>query len=108
MADLTALAVFVVGLASMLYGSRLVAIALAAEPARPEAGAGAGAAAVKETSVMVEILQLAIMTCAVLALLAVVQPFLRLREGVAIALLTVAAIMIVLWHGARRLAAARA
>ena len=52
---------------------------------------------------MMEILQLAIMICAGLLLLAVLQPFLQIREGVAVVLLMGSAIA---WcRGARRLAA---
>ena len=54
---------------------------------------------------MMEILQLAIMVCAGLLLLAVLQPFLQIREGVAVVVLMVSAIALVLWRGARRLAA---
>jgi hypothetical protein len=58
-----------------------------------------------ERSVMMEILQLAIMICAGLLLLAVLQPFLQIREGVAIVVLMLSAVVVVLWRGARRLAA---
>ena len=57
---------------------------------------------------MMEILQLAIMICAGLLLLAVLQPFLQIREGVAVVLLMGSAIALVVWRGARRLAATRA
>jgi hypothetical protein len=54
---------------------------------------------------MMEILQLAIMICAGLLLLAVLQPFLQIREGVAIVVLMLSAVVVVLWRGARRLGA---
>ncbi len=54
---------------------------------------------------MMEVLQLAIMICAGLLLLAVLQPFLQIREGVAIVVLMLSAVVVVLWRGARRLAA---
>ena len=53
---------------------------------------------------MMEILQLAIMICVGLLLLAVLQPFLQIREGVAVVLLMASAIALVVWRGARRLA----
>jgi len=45
------------------------------------------------------------MICAGLLLLAVLQPFLQIRQGVAIVVLMMSAIVVVLWRGARRLAA---
>ena len=54
---------------------------------------------------MMEILQLAIMIGAGSLLLAVLQPFLQIREGVAIVVPMLSAIVVVLWRGARRLAA---
>jgi hypothetical protein len=56
---------------------------------------------------MIEILQLAIMVCTGLVLLAVLQPFLQIREGVAVVGLLACAIALVIWRGARRLAATR-
>jgi len=55
---------------------------------------------------MMEILQLAIMVCAGMLLLAVLQPFLQIREGVSVVMVMVCAIAFVLWRGARRLTAA--
>ena len=54
---------------------------------------------------MVEVLQLAIMVCAGLLLLALLQPFIQIREGVAVVMLIASAIALVIWRGARRLAA---
>ena len=56
---------------------------------------------------MMEILQLAIMVCAGLLLLAVLQPFLQIREGIAVVVLMASAIALVIWRGARRLAGVR-
>jgi len=58
-----------------------------------------------EKSLMVEVLQLAIMVCAGLLLLALLQPFIQIREGVAVVMLIASAIALVIWRGARRLAA---
>src|SRR6202035_70697 len=87
-ADMTALAVAAIGTAAMPFGARLLATRLAGH--RP---------AIRgstwhdwETSVMVEILQLAIMVCAGLLMLAVLQPFLQVREGVAIMILMASAV----------------
>jgi CPA2 family monovalent cation:H+ antiporter-2 len=103
-ADLLALAVVVVGTAAMLFGAHQLAARLANH--RP-AAAASGALHDWERSVMVEILQLAIMVCAGLLLLAVLQPFLQIREGVAVVTLMASAIALVIWRGARRLAASR-
>jgi CPA2 family monovalent cation:H+ antiporter-2 len=101
-ADLLALAVAVIGTAAMLFGARQLARRLA-EHRSPSAG---GTTLQDwERGVMMEILQLAIMVCAGLLLLAVLQPFLQIREGVAVVVLIVSAIALVLWRGARRLAA---
>ena len=101
-ADLLALAVAVIGMAAMLFGARQLAT-----KARGSSRAGAGGITLQdwERSVMMEILQLAIMVCAGLLLLAVLQPFLQIREGVAIVVLMASAIALVIWRGARRLAA---
>lgn len=102
-ADLLALGVVVIGTASMLFGARQLAIRLADH--RPTA---AGITLQDwERGVMVAILQLAIMVCAGLLLLAVLQPFLQIREGVAIVVLMGSAIALVIWRGTRRLAAIR-
>jgi hypothetical protein len=53
----------------------------------------------------VEILQLAIMVCAGLLMLAVLQPFLQVREGVAVIILMASAVALTIWRGVRRLAA---
>jgi monovalent cation:H+ antiporter-2, CPA2 family len=100
-ADLLALAVAVIGMAAMLFGARQLARRLA-DHRQP---AGAVTLQDWERSVMMEILQLAIMIGAGLLLLAVLQPFLQIREGVAIVVLMLSAIVVVLWRGARRLAA---
>ena len=100
-ADLLALAVAVIGMAAMLFGARQLARRLA-DHRQP---AGAVTLQDWERSVMMEILQLAIMIGAGLLLLAVLQPFLEIREGVAIVVLMLSAIVVVLWRGARRLAA---
>jgi monovalent cation:H+ antiporter-2, CPA2 family len=97
--DLMALAVAVIGTASMLFGARQLATRLAYRPT-----IRGGTLQDWERSVMVEILQLAIMVCAGLLLLAVLQPFLQLREGVAVVILLASAIVLVIWRGARRLA----
>jgi CPA2 family monovalent cation:H+ antiporter-2 len=101
-ADLLALAVAVIGMAAMLFGARQLARRLA-DHRQP---AGVVTLQDWERSVMMEILQLAIMICAGLLLLAVLQPFLQIREGVAVVVLMLSAIVLVLWRGARRLAAA--
>jgi monovalent cation:H+ antiporter-2, CPA2 family len=100
-ADLLALAVAVIGMAAMLFGTRRLATRLADH----RLPAARGTLQDWERSVMMEILQLAIMVCAGLLLLAVLQPFLQIREGVAVVVLMVSAIVLVLWRGARRLAA---
>ncbi len=100
-ADLLALAVAVIGMAAMLFGARQ----LAARLADHRLPAARGTLQDWERSVMMEILQLAIMICAGLLLLAVLQPFLQIRQGVAIVVLMMSAIVVVLWRGARRLAA---
>ena len=92
--------VAVVGMAAMLFGARLLAARLAGHRI-PSAQATLHD---WERSVMVEILQLAIMISAGLLLLAMLQPFLAIQEGVAIVALMMAAIIVVLWRGARRLA----
>lgn len=100
-ADLLALAVAVIGTAAMLFGARQLAARLT------DLRAHAAGATLQdwERGVMTEILQLAIMVCAGLLLLAVLQPFLQIREGVAILVLMAAAIALVIWRGASRLAA---
>ena len=101
--DLLALAVAVIGTAAMLFGARQ----LAARLADHRAPAARGTTLQDwERAVMMEILQLAIMVCAGLLLLAVLQPFLQIREGVAIVVLMGSAIALVIWRGARRLATA--
>ena len=100
-ADLLALAVAVIGMAAMLFGARQ----LAARLADHRLPAARGTLQDWERSVMMEILQLAIMICAGLLLLAVLQPFLQIRQGLAIVVLMMSAIVVVLWRGARRLAA---
>jgi CPA2 family monovalent cation:H+ antiporter-2 len=102
-ADLLALGVVVIGTAAMLFGARQLAIRLADH--RPTVAGGT--LQDWERSVMMEILQLAIMVCVGLLLLAVLQPFLQIREGVAIVVLIGSAIALVIWRGARRLAAPR-
>ncbi|MGA8057088.1 MAG: hypothetical protein WB999_02525, partial [Candidatus Binataceae bacterium] len=84
-----------------LFGARQ----LAARLADHRMPAGRGTLQDSERSVIMEILQLAIMICAGLLLLAVLQPFLQIRQGVAIVVLMMSAIVVVLWRGARRLAA---
>lgn len=100
-AELMALAVVVIGTAAMLFGARQLAMRLAEH--RPPIGS----ANVQqwETGVMVELLQLAIMVCAGLLLLAVLQPFLHIREGVTVVVLMASAVALVVWRSARRLAA---
>jgi hypothetical protein len=93
--------VAVIGMAGMLFGARQLAGRLA-DHRQP---AGAVTLQDRERSVMMEILQLAIMICTGLLLLAVLQPFLQIREGVGIIALMLSAIVVVLWRGARRLAA---
>jgi CPA2 family monovalent cation:H+ antiporter-2 len=100
-ADLLALAVAVIGMAAMMFGARQLARRLADH----RVPAGEFTLQDWERSVMMEILQLAIMICAGLLLLAVLQPFLQIREGVAIVVLMLSAVVVVLWRGARRLAA---
>jgi monovalent cation:H+ antiporter-2, CPA2 family len=100
-ADLLALAVTVIGMAAMMFGARQLARRLADH----RVPAGGFTLQDWERSVMMEILQLAIMICAGLLLLAVLQPFLQIREGVAIVVLMLSAVVVVLWRGARRLAA---
>lgn len=104
-ADLLALAVVVIGTAAMLFGAHQLAARLANY--RPATAAN-GTLHDWERGIMVEILQLAIMVCAGLLLLAVLQPFLQIREGVAVVALMASAIALVIWRGARRLAATRA
>jgi K+:H+ antiporter len=101
-ADLVALGVAVIGTAAMLFGARRLAARLADH--RVPAAHGATLQD-WERSVMMEILQLAIMICAGLLLLALLQPFLQIREGVAVIVLMASAIAVVTWRGARRLAA---
>ena len=100
--DLLGIALAVVGMATMLLGARLLAARLASH-CSPSAHATLQD---WERSVMVEILQLAIMIGAGILLLAMLQPFLAIREGVAIVALMMSAIIVVLWRGARRLASA--
>jgi monovalent cation:H+ antiporter-2, CPA2 family len=102
-ADLMALAV-VVGTAAMLFGAHQLAVRLA----NNRSLAAGGTLQDWERDPMIEILQLAIMVCAGLLLLAVLQPFLQIREGVVILLLMAGAIAAVIWRGGRRLAAIRA
>ena len=97
-ADLLALAVAVIGTVGMLFSARMLAERLADHRARVRATLQDW-----ERGVMVEILQLAIMVCAGLLLLALLQPFLQIREGVAVVVLMGSAIALVLWRGARRL-----
>ena len=101
--DLIARAVAVIGMAAMLFGARQLAARLADHRAP---AAGGITLQDWERGLMMEILQLAIMVCAAMLLLAVLQPFLQIREGVAVVVLMVAAIGFVVWRGARRLAAA--
>jgi monovalent cation:H+ antiporter-2, CPA2 family len=103
--DLLAMAVAVIGMAAMLFGARQLAARLADHRA-PAAAAGAVTLQDRERGVMMEILQLAIMVCAGMLLLAVLQPFLQIREGVSVVMVMVCAIAFVLWRGARRLTAA--
>jgi hypothetical protein len=100
-ADLLALTLAVIGMAAMLFGAHQLARRLADH----RVPAGGVTLQDWERSVMMEILQLAIMIGAGLLLLAVLQPFLQIREGVAIVVLMLSAIVLVLWRGARRLAA---
>jgi CPA2 family monovalent cation:H+ antiporter-2 len=100
-ADMMALAVAVIGTAAMLFGARQLATRLAEH--RPAIRGGTWHD--WETSVMVEILQLAIMVCAGLLMLAVLQPFLQVREGVAVMILMASAVALAIWRGVRRLAA---
>ncbi len=104
-AELMALAVAVIGTAAMLFGARQLAARLA-----DHRSSAAGGATLQdwERGVMMEIVQLAIMVCAGLLLLAVLQPFLQIREGVAVVVLMASAIALVIWRGARRLAVTRA
>jgi CPA2 family monovalent cation:H+ antiporter-2 len=102
-ADLLELAMAVIGTAAMLFGARRLA-AILAEHRSPSRG---GTLQDWERSEMIEILQLAIMVCTGLVLLAVLQPFLQIREGVAVVGLLACAIALVIWRGARRLAATR-
>jgi CPA2 family monovalent cation:H+ antiporter-2 len=100
--DLLGIAVAVVGMVAMLSGARLLAARLAGHRtlsanALPQDW---------ERSLMVEILQLAIMISAGILLLAMLQPFLAIREGVAIVALMMSAIIVVLWRGARCLESA--
>jgi hypothetical protein len=101
--DLLGIVVAVVGMAAMLLGARLLATRLAGQRS-PCAHATLQD---WERSVMVEILQLAIMIGAGILLLGLLQPFLAIREGVAIVALMMCAIIVVLWRGARRLASAK-
>jgi len=103
--DLLAMAVAVIGMAAMLFGARQLAARLADHRA-PAAAGGAVTLQDRERGVMMEILQLAIMVCAGMLLLAVLQPFLQIREGVSVVMVMVCAIAFVLWRGARRLTAA--
>ena len=100
--DLLGVAVAVIGLASMLYGARRLAARLA-EHRLPLLHANLQD---WEKTVMMEVLQLAILVCAGLVLLAVLQPFLQIREGIALVLLLASAIVIVIWRGARHVAPA--
>ena len=86
----------------MLFGARQLAARLAYHRAPVTGGITLQD---WERSVMMEILQLAIMVCAGLLLLAVLQPFLQIREGIAVVVLMASAIALVIWRGARRLAA---
>ncbi len=97
-ADLLALAVAVIGTVGMLFSARMLAERLADHRARVRATLQDW-----ERGVMIEILQLAIMVCAGLLLLALLQPFLQIREGVAVVVLMGSAIALVVWRGARRL-----
>jgi hypothetical protein len=87
-------------MAAMLFGARLLAARLAGHRI-PSAQATLHD---WERSVMVEILQLAIMIAVGILLLAMLQPFLAIREGVVIVAVMMSAIIVVLWRGARRLA----
>lgn len=100
--DLLGLGLSVIGMASMLYGARQLAARLA-EHRLPSAHA---ALQQWEKTVMMEVLQLAILVCAGLVLLAVLQPFLQIREGIALVLLLISAIVVVIWRGARHVAPA--
>lgn len=101
LADMMALAVAVIGTAAMLFGARQLATRLAEHRSTIRGSTWHD----WETSVMVEILQLAIMVCAGLLMLAVLQPFLQVREGVAIMILMASAVALAIWRGVRRLAA---
>ena len=101
--DLLALVVAAIGTAAMFVGAHKLALRLA----DPRVPAGGATLQDWERNVMVEVLQLAIMVCAGLLLLAVLQPFLQIREGVAVMVLMASAIALVIWRGARRFAAAR-
>jgi CPA2 family monovalent cation:H+ antiporter-2 len=98
--DVLAMGVAVIGMAAMLFGARQLAARLAD---RRAPAAGAVTSQDREHGVMTEIAQLAIMICAGMLLLAVLQPFLQIREGVAVVTLMVCAIAFVLWRSARRL-----
>jgi len=100
--DLLGLGLSVIGMASMLYGARQLAARLA-EHRLPSAHATLQQ---WEKTVMMEVLQLAILVCAGLVLLAVLQPFLQIREGIALVLLLISAIVVVIWRGARHVAPA--
>jgi CPA2 family monovalent cation:H+ antiporter-2 len=100
--DLLGIAVAVIGMAAMLFGARLLAARLAGR----HIPAGHATLQDWERSVMIEILQLAIMIGAGMLLLAMLQPFLAIRQGVAIVALMMSAIVVVLWRSARRLASA--
>jgi len=99
-AALLGMAVAAFGMALMLFGARNLAARLAVHRL-PD---GHGTLQDWERGVMMQILQLAIMICCGLLLLAILQPFLQLREGIAILALMMVAIIVVLWHGARRVA----
>ncbi len=99
--DLVGLGLAVIGTAAMLFGARQ----LAARLANHRAPAASTTLQDWEKSLMVEVLQLAIMVCAGLLLLALLQPFIQIREGVAVVMLIASAIALVIWRGARRLAA---
>ncbi|MGH7915415.1 MAG: cation:proton antiporter, partial [Candidatus Binataceae bacterium] len=100
-ADLLALTAVVIGTAAMLFGARRLAVRLA----NHRSPSGGGMLEDRERTVMMNILQVAIMVCAGLLLLAVLQPFLQIREGVAVVVLMASAIALVIWRGSRRLAA---
>jgi len=98
--DLLGLAVAAIGMAAMLFGARNLAGRLADH----RSPAGPGTLQDWERGVMMQILQLAIMICCGLLMLAILQPFLQLSEGIAIIALMMVAIVVVLWRGARRIA----